>query len=121
MSRRTRIVLAVPAALIGLYAVVSRWAKRVLARRHSVGDAVIDGFADDTASDPETGAVRSIQSGEVVLPEAELEELWTPTHLERLARTYWRFLTRATLGHRAGRVHRAPSATSSSCAARWCC
>ena len=25
-------------------------------------------------------------------------ELWTPRTLERLARTYWRFLTRATLG-----------------------
>ena len=98
VSRRTRTGLAVAGVLIATYAVVSRWAKRVLGRRHSVGDAVIDGFSDDTASDPETGAVRSIQSGEVVLPEAELEELWTPRSLERLARTYWRFLTRATLG-----------------------
>jgi hypothetical protein len=27
-----------------------------------------------------------------------VEELWTPVNLERLARTYWRFLTRVTLG-----------------------
>ena len=33
-----------------------------------------------------------------MLPEAALRELWSPMHLERLARTYWRFLTRVTLG-----------------------
>jgi hypothetical protein len=44
------------------------------------------------------GAVRSIQAANVDMPLDELVELWTPMHLERLARTYWRFLTRATLG-----------------------
>jgi 4-amino-4-deoxy-L-arabinose transferase-like glycosyltransferase len=33
-----------------------------------------------------------------VLPEEALNEIWTPMHVERLARTYWRFLTRVTLG-----------------------
>ncbi len=42
--------------------------------------------------------MRSVQAADVALPEAELRELWTPVHLERLARTYWRFLTRVTLG-----------------------
>jgi hypothetical protein len=98
VSARTRQVLVAVAALVGLYAVVSRAAKPWLGRRHSVGEAVIDRFADDTTADPRTGAVRSIQSGEVVLPAAELDELWSPRSLERLARTYWRFLTRATLG-----------------------
>jgi hypothetical protein len=42
--------------------------------------------------------VRSVQSGDVLLPETELDKLWTPMYLERLARTYWRFLSRATLG-----------------------
>ena len=28
----------------------------------------------------------------------ELDRLWTPTNLENLARTYWRFLSRVTLG-----------------------
>ena len=27
-----------------------------------------------------------------------LDEIWSPAHLERLARTYWRFLSRVTLG-----------------------
>ena len=44
------------------------------------------------------GAVRSVQAAELTLPEDELAAVWTPAHLERLARTYWRFLTRATLG-----------------------
>jgi hypothetical protein len=42
--------------------------------------------------------MRSVQAADVTLPEGALEELWTPMHLERLARTYWRFITRVTLG-----------------------
>lgn len=42
--------------------------------------------------------MRSVQAANVTLPRAELEKLWTPMHLERLARTYWRFIARATLG-----------------------
>jgi hypothetical protein len=93
-----RATLAALAALVTAYAVGSRAAKRLLARRRAVGDAVIERLRDDTTSDPHTGAVRSIQSGEVVVPAPELERLWTPEALERLARTYWRFLSRATLG-----------------------
>jgi hypothetical protein len=44
------------------------------------------------------GAVRSAQVAELSLPAARLEQLWTPANLENLARTYWRFLTRVTLG-----------------------
>jgi hypothetical protein len=55
--------------------------------------------ADDaTTMDPLTGAVRSVQSAEVVLPADRIDGLWSPLYLERLARTYWRFLTRASLG-----------------------
>jgi len=46
----------------------------------------------------ETGAVRSVQRAEVLIEREALDQIWTPTHLERLARTYWRFLTRITLG-----------------------
>jgi hypothetical protein len=53
---------------------------------------------DATTLDPETEAVRSVQKADLVIEEAALREIWTPVHLERLARTYWRFLTRATLG-----------------------
>jgi len=44
------------------------------------------------------GAVRSIQAANVDVPQAELETLWDPMHLERLARTYWTYLSRVTLG-----------------------
>lgn len=53
---------------------------------------------DHTTEDPASGAVRSVQAADVTVPKAELDALWTPMHLERLARTYWRFLARVTLG-----------------------
>ena len=53
---------------------------------------------DVTEIDRSTGAVRSVQSAEVVLPAERIDAMWSPEYLERLARTYWRFLTRATLG-----------------------
>jgi hypothetical protein len=67
-------------------------------RRRSAEPAVITNLEDSTFLDEDTGAVRSVQTADVLLPEAALDEIWSPTNLERLARTYWRFLTRATLG-----------------------
>jgi hypothetical protein len=43
----------------------------------------------------ETG---SKQVAEVTLPREELDRVWSAEYLERLARTYWRFLTRISLG-----------------------
>jgi len=60
--------------------------------------AVIVDLGDSTSLDWDTGAVRSVQKADLVIEEPALRELWTPAHLERLARTYWRFLTRVTLG-----------------------
>jgi hypothetical protein len=44
------------------------------------------------------GAIGSKQAAELTLPRAELERIWSPEHLEHLARTYWSFLTRFSLG-----------------------
>jgi hypothetical protein len=44
------------------------------------------------------GAVGSRQVAEVTLPRSELERIWSPEYLERLARTYWSFLSRFSLG-----------------------
>src|SRR3954454_1949716 len=52
---------------------------------------------DSTSMDPSTGAVRSVQSAEVVLAADRIEALWSPLYLERLARTHLRFLSRASL------------------------
>ncbi len=69
------------------------------ARRTPAGlPATIGELSDATATDERTGAVRSIQRADLLLDERALEAIWTPPHLERLARTYWRFLTRVTLG-----------------------
>jgi hypothetical protein len=42
--------------------------------------------------------IGSRQVAEVTLPRSELERIWSPEYLERLARTYWHFLTRVSLG-----------------------
>ena len=88
------VAAAIAAVAAGLY----------VAARRLLGAAIPDWMrvlrrADDsTAMDPNTGAVRSVQSAEVVLPADRIDSLWSPLYLERLARTYWRFLSRATLG-----------------------
>jgi hypothetical protein len=87
--------VAVAASLL-LALLAALWRNR-RARRGAPG-AVIAEAGSSTSLDDSTGAVRSIQTAEVLLPSEALEELWSSTNLERLARTYWRFLTRATLG-----------------------
>lgn len=47
---------------------------------------------------PIGASVTSRQVADVTLPRHELDRIWTPEYLERLARTYWRFLTRISLG-----------------------
>jgi len=42
------------------------------------------------------GAVRSAQSAELTLAQADFKRMWNATHLENLARTYWLFLSRVT-------------------------
>jgi hypothetical protein len=60
-------------------------------------DAVISDLDDHTVMDSR-GSVRSIQAATVTMPVGELDAIWTPTYLERLARTYWKFLSRVSLG-----------------------
>jgi hypothetical protein len=44
------------------------------------------------------GGVRSAQLAKLTMDARDLERLWVKPNLENLARTYWRFLTRVTLG-----------------------
>jgi hypothetical protein len=74
------------------------------------GRATVSNIEDSTTLDDRTGAVRSLQTADLVLEERALREIWSPMHLERLARTYWRFLTRVTLG--LIRVHYTPEERS---------
>jgi hypothetical protein len=50
------------------------------------------------SADEADGAIGSKQAAELTLPRAELERVWSPEYLERLARTYWSFLSRISLG-----------------------
>jgi hypothetical protein len=89
------IAVGVLVALAALAAVLWLLPRRVPQR---VLPATVTNLSDQTSIDPETDAVRSVQRAEVLIEREALEEIWTPMHLERLARTYWRFLTRITLG-----------------------
>ena len=66
-------------------------------RERRVADAVIRDPEEHTVFDDD-GGVRSIQAADLTVPNNELEELWSPANLERLARTYWKYLSRVTLG-----------------------
>ncbi|MEA2314153.1 MAG: hypothetical protein QOI03_845 [Solirubrobacteraceae bacterium] len=82
----------------GLLFVAIAAAVTLRARRRVTPPAQILELGDSTSVNRDSGAVRSVQTAEVLLGDAELAAIWTPEHLERLARTYWRFLTRVTLG-----------------------
>lgn len=83
--------------MLAILAVAAAVARRLL-RARPVAHAEIDPAGEHTTIDPGTGAVTSVQAANLTMPLAELETIWTPMHLERLARTYWRFLSRCTLG-----------------------
>ena len=88
------VVLIVLAALVVLAAVA--WLL-LRPRQPAIATARIDTPDEHTSMDAD-GGVRSVQAADLIMPADELDAIWTPHHLERLARTYWRFLSRCTLG-----------------------
>src|SRR4051812_22573573 len=71
--------------------------RRIFRRRREARARVqIVGKPQNSAD--EDGAVTTKQVADVTLPREELDRIWNAEYLERLARTYWRFLTRASLG-----------------------
>jgi hypothetical protein len=91
-------VSVVLASLLVLALAPVAW--RALRNRVAGGPApaVIVASRSTTTHDRDTGAVRSVQTAEIVMASDALDEIWSATYLERLARTYWRFLSRVTLG-----------------------
>lgn len=87
-------LIAVAAAAVAALVVLLR---RLLPHQAVIRGAVVHHPTDDTSVGAD-GAVRSIQSADIDLPVDAFGELWTPATLERLARTYWAFLSRCTLG-----------------------
>jgi hypothetical protein len=89
---------AIAAVVVAALAVARTALALVRALRHPLVARVrIVTEAEHTEID-ERGAVRSVQAAELTLPVERLDEIWSPMHLERIARTYWRFLSRCTLG-----------------------
>ena len=66
-------------------------------RRQAIARVTLSDDGPRSSSNPD-GSVASKQVAEVTLPQGELERLWSAEYLERLARTYWRYLTRISLG-----------------------
>jgi hypothetical protein len=94
----TWIAVAVVAATVVLALARALGRRTPRARGPGGAEAVIADPRTSTSLDRATGAVRSVQTADLLLPADALDEIWSPAHLERLARTYWRFLARVTLG-----------------------
>ena len=88
-----RLWIAIGSALAAVAAAV----RYALTRPKPVAHALIVTAEQHTTFDDECG-VRSVQEADLILPTEALDAIWTPRDLERLARTYWRSLTRFTLG-----------------------
>jgi hypothetical protein len=84
-------------ALLGLLFAVAAAVQRRRTRRRGPARARIAELHDSTAFEGD-GTVRSTQAADLTMDVAALEQLWSPMQLERLARTYWRYLTHVTLG-----------------------
>jgi hypothetical protein len=90
------LLAAAAAAAVVIAGVVLAALRRAL--RQGPPGVVVGDARSLTSLDDATGAVRSAQSAVVTLPHDALERIWSAEYLERLARTYWRFLSRVTLG-----------------------
>jgi hypothetical protein len=71
--------------------------RRQLARRREAKARVSVVKQPETESNPD-GSVTSRNIADVSVPRPEIDRIWNAEYLERLARTYWRFLTRVSLG-----------------------
>ncbi|HMJ36810.1 MAG TPA: hypothetical protein VK501_23095 [Baekduia sp.] len=89
--------MAILSAVVLIAAGLFATARRLLAGSRRIDGVTVRTPTDDTKIDAD-GAVRSIQGADIVLPRQLCDELWTTETLERLARTYWAYLTRVTGG-----------------------
>jgi hypothetical protein len=71
---------------------------RRIFRRRREARARVNIIETPHGSRAEDGSVTTKQVAAVTLPRSELDRIWNAEYLERLARTYWSFLTRVSLG-----------------------
>jgi hypothetical protein len=92
--------MVLPLAVLAAAALVASAAFALVRRLggpRSIAGVIVRDPTDDTRIDAD-GAVRSVQGADIVLPAELFGELWSVETLERLARTYWSFLSHVTLG-----------------------
>ncbi len=92
-STRARSALAATVLAGILAGVLARW----LWRRSLPARTLIVSPRESTVIAAD-GAVRSVQSAHLALAPDDLDRIWKRSNLENLARTYWLFLSRVTLG-----------------------
>jgi hypothetical protein len=85
--------LTLVAFLVSAAAAIFRRQRR---RRHPAQSVIVSPRRSTVIA--RDGAVRSVQSAVLTMSVSDLERIWSPANLENLARTYWRFLSRVTLG-----------------------
>ncbi|HEY3776158.1 MAG TPA: hypothetical protein VGL69_24370 [Solirubrobacteraceae bacterium] len=89
--------MSAPFVLLATLASAAAVWRRAHRGRRRPARAVI-GSAPHSTVIAHDGGVRSVQSAVLTMDDRDLERLWTVPNLENLGRTYWRFLTRVTLG-----------------------
>jgi hypothetical protein len=92
--------MVLPLAFLAAIALAARIAFMLVNRlggARELAGVIVRDPTDDTTID-DSGAVRSVQSADIEVPDRLFGELWTVETLERLARTYWAYLTYVTLG-----------------------
>ncbi|MGE4427934.1 MAG: hypothetical protein AB7G37_15910 [Solirubrobacteraceae bacterium] len=82
-------------ALLGCSVALARLRIRGGAR---IGRWRVGRLVDHTGRDAASGTVYSIQTATLVTTTEQLEAVWSPMHLERLARSYWSYMERFSLG-----------------------
>jgi hypothetical protein len=89
------LLAAVVLATTCVVARVARWRLRSQMARRQIR---IGRLVDHTGLDTATGAVYSIQTATITTPTDRLDEIWTTRDLERMARSYWSYMERFSLG-----------------------
>jgi hypothetical protein len=75
----------------------SRDPRRLIERRR-LARARVRLYDAPSSGSSEREGITTRQCAQVTLPKAELDRVWSPEYLERLARTYWAYLSKVSLG-----------------------
>lgn len=95
MQRRALIIPIIGAAMAAVVLIYRKLVRTTVTTPHGQVEILAP---DDNIKVHSTGAVGSVQEAEIIVDRDFLERIWNPDSLELLARGYWSFLRRFTLG-----------------------